>query len=516
MPKFSGGKTRPNVTSPMRTTGVQGTTYEGGLGFERDAKTELFLLAVTNMVKEDTFYEAASERDKRFKDLAHTVVAEDSAWVREFIPYLRNTMQMRSASIVLAAHYVHAKGEKSRQVVDSATSRADEPAEILAYWAQEYGKNFPQPLKRGVADAVERLYTERSALKYDGQSRAWRMGDVIDLVHPKPLTAEQSALYRYLLDTRHKRESTNTLDLPLIRAWQFANDIPVELRRARMLTHGIPQGMTWESLSGWLQGPMDAEAWETVIPQMGYMALLRNLRNFEDAGISKETVEYIHAKISDPDEVAKSRQFPIRFYSAWKATDSLLWSRELEYALDHSVSNVPKLEGRTLILVDVSGSMYDRMSSRSTVDRWELAAVFGAALAKANRGSSDLVAFSTDSYPIDPARSILQTVDKIRGIGGGGTDTWGAFNQHYNDHDRTIILTDEQAHPGNILRGQDRSAPIYTFNLAGYKMAHSEQGEKGSYVFGGLTDAGFVLLKAIDELQHGRWPWELDSGPERA
>lgn len=509
MAKFSGKVARPNVVSPMRTTGVVGKTYEGGVGYERDAKTELFLLAVTNMVGEDTFYEAAGQRDKRFKELAHTVTAEDSAWMRAFIPYLRNEMNMRSASIVLAAHYVHAKGENSRQVVASAMSRADEPAEILAFWAQEYGKNFPQPLKRGVADAVDRLYTERSALRYDGQSRAWRMGDVIDIVHPKPDTAEKSALYKYLIDVRHNREITDTTiyeALPLIGGYNIAQDIAVEHRREYLREGGIPKGMSWESLSGWLQGPMDAEAWEAVIPQMGYMALLRNLRNFEDAGISKEMTEFVRDKISNPEEVRKSRQFPIRFYSAWKATDSLMFARELEYALDHSLLNVPTFNDNTLILVDVSGSMYNSMSARSSVDRWEIAAVFGSALAIANKDRTDLVWFSTNSGTIEPARSILKTVEKFNNIGRGGTNTWQAVAKHYAGHDRIIILTDEQAHPSYGYGSY--SCPIYTFNLAGYKMGHAEQGEHGSYVFGGLSDAGFRMLKAIDELKHGTWPWE--------
>jgi len=463
------------------------------------------------MVAEDTFYESGKDRDLRFKELAHKVTDKDPGWIRSFIPYLRNVMQMRSASIVLAAHYVHAKGEKARGVVDSAMSRADEPAEILAYWSQEYGKNFPQPLKRGVADAVERLYTEYSALRYDGQSRAWRMGDVIDLVHPKPLTAEKSALYKYLLDTRHKREDIGTpSEIPMIRALKFANDIPVEARRESMLKNGIPQGMSWESLSGWLQGPMDAEAWENIIPQMGYMALLRNLRNFDEANISKESQNYIRSKLTNPEEVAKSRQFPIRFYSAWKATQSLSYAREIEEALDLSVKNIPTLDGRTLILVDVSGSMWAPISSRSTVQRYELAALFGSALALRNRGSSDLVWFSTNSSKIWPAHSVLKTIDKIVGNGGGGTATWQAVDTHYNHHDRIVIITDEQARASYGAR-REYGVPIYTFNLAGYKMAHNEQGEKGSYVFGGLTDAGFVLLKALDTLQTGVWPWDVDS-----
>lgn len=510
MAKFSGKAARPNVKSPMRTTGKTTTTYEGGLGYERDAKTQLFLLAVSNMVRQGTFYESATDRDNRFKALAQQVTVEDPQWVRDFIPYLRNTMQMRSASVVLAAHYTAAGGEKPRAVIDSAITRADEPAEFLAYWAQEYGKNFPMPVKRGVADAAVRLYNERNALKYDGQSRAWRMGDVIELTHAKPEAPWQSDLFKYLLDTRHKREDIKfTPNLAVIEDYVTAHEIPVEQRCEHMRKNGIPRGMTWESLSGWLQGPMDAEAWEAVIPQMGYMALLRNLRNFEAAGISQETTGYIRSKLSDPDEVAKSRQFPIRFYSAWKATDSLEWGRELEKALDLSLRNVPELSGRTLVMIDCSGSMNDRMSDRSENQRWEVASVFGTAFAKAQNGRADVYLYSNNVVPFDLSRSVLKSVDAIRHTPGlwGGTYTWGAVSTAYNGHDRVLILTDEQAHDrGGLMQTYGKA--IYTFNLAGYRAAHTMQGEKGSYVFGGLSDAGFVMLKAIDELKHGHWPWE--------
>jgi hypothetical protein len=176
-------------------------THEGGLGYARDAKSELFVLAVSNFVGERTFYESASDRDDRFEQLVAKVTGEDPDWARRLIPWLRNEAQMRSASLVAAAEYVRAGGELGRQVVSAALQRADEPAEMLAYWHQRHGRRVPKPLKRGVADAVVRLYNERSALKYDGRAKAWRMADVIELVHPEPKDAKQSTLFKYLLDT---------------------------------------------------------------------------------------------------------------------------------------------------------------------------------------------------------------------------------------------------------------------------------------------------------------------------
>ena len=88
---------------------------------------------------------------------------------------------MRSAAVVMAAEYVAAGGERGRSVIARALQRPDEPAEMLGYWLQTRGRNVPMPVKRGIADAVRRLYTERAALRYDGVSRRIRMADVIEL-----------------------------------------------------------------------------------------------------------------------------------------------------------------------------------------------------------------------------------------------------------------------------------------------------------------------------------------------
>src|SRR2546430_16641565 len=100
----------------------------------------------------------------------------------------------------MGGEYVGAGGPRGGLVIASACLRADEPAEILAYWTSRYGRNVPQPVKRGVADAATRLYTERAALRYDGTGRAWRLADVLELAHPKPADERQAALFRWLLD----------------------------------------------------------------------------------------------------------------------------------------------------------------------------------------------------------------------------------------------------------------------------------------------------------------------------
>ncbi|MEU6408906.1 LAGLIDADG family homing endonuclease [Microbispora sp. NPDC046933] len=285
MSKFNRSTTQAATTSPVITeTTPTGRTYEGAPGYIRDAKSELFLLAVSNMVGEDTFYEKAGDRDERFRALVHQVAVEDGDWVARFLPWLRGEANMRSAPIVAALEAVKARLAAglqggNRELVASVLQRADEPGEALAYWTSRYGRAVPKPVKRGIADAVQRLYTERSLAKYDSGARGFRFGDVIDLVHPTPAGDKrlwQGDLFAHALDRRHNRDKPIPASLRMLRARAELLALPLEERRA-VLT--VPErlaaaGMTWEALAGWLQGPMDAQAWSAVIPSMGYMACL--------------------------------------------------------------------------------------------------------------------------------------------------------------------------------------------------------------------------------------------------
>src|SRR5918995_947041 len=77
--------------SPVRSESTAtGRTFEGAPGYARDAKSELFLLAVTNMVGEHTFYEKAGDRDSRFAALVHQVAAGNPDWTAQFLAWLRS------------------------------------------------------------------------------------------------------------------------------------------------------------------------------------------------------------------------------------------------------------------------------------------------------------------------------------------------------------------------------------------------------------------------------------------
>lgn len=521
--KFNKPSTPTAATSPIRSERTpSGTTYEGAPGYARDAKSELFLLAVSNMVAEDTFYETANDRDNRFTELVSKVAVEDSTWLGNFLLWLRDEANMRTAPMVAALEAVRARlaaGEHTwnRQMIHMVLKRPDEPGEALAYWTSKYGKAIPMPIKRGIADAALRMYNERSLLRYDTASYAFRFGDVIDLTHPKPTATWQHDLFRHALDRRHNRDAAIPNTLSMLRTHAQLMETPVEQRREYLFNPGTfaLAGMSWESLAGWLQGPMDAAAWQAIIPTMGYMALLRNLRNFDEAGVHDAIAEQICKRISDPMAVRKSRQLPMRFLSAYRNAPSLRWGYALETALQHSLANVPELDGRTLILVDRSGSMGGRLSKRSDLSRADAAAIFGTALALRSE-SALLVQFGTNSAPIGYRRgdALLRVIDKFHSM--GGTRTAAAVQQWYAGQDRVVIVTDEQAHNSFGYFREERgdpasyvpaNVPVYTWNLAGYEYGHGPSGAN-RHTFGGLSDRSFSMIGLVEAGKNAHWPWE--------
>ena len=537
MSRFNTPDVRPAGTSPVTTTGVATRTAEGATGHLRNEKSELFLLAVSNLVGQDTFYESGGQRDDRYTQLIRQLAVSAPEWTAGLLGWLRDDGNMRTASLVGAAEFAKARLDakldgQSRQVIDSVLQRPDEPGELLAYWTSRYGRNLSKPVKRGIADAVQRLYSERALLKYDTDSKGYRFGDVLELVHAAPATDRrwQGDLFKHAIDRRHGRDTDIPARLSTLMARERLMATPVDQRRAVLRDH--PEvlndaGMTWEAVAGWLQGPMDARAWEAIIPSMGIMALCRNLRNFDEVGVSDEVAEQVAAKISDPEQVARSRMFPFRFWAAYKHAPSLRWAHPLEKALSASLSNVPALDGRTLILVDRSPSMFPgyafSTANKSDITLAEQAAVFGAALAL-RAANPTLVEFGMRSNPVPVPKggSVLRLVEQFKMI--DGTDIPSAVKAHYQGHDRVVIVTDEQTrpgwlpsnawgHPGSMRETQiddliPRHVPVYMWNMAGYKAGAMASGNGNRHTLGGLTDSAFRLIPLLDAGRNASWPWE--------
>jgi hypothetical protein len=533
MAKFNVLKRQPAATGPIVAERVaSGTTYESGAGYAHDAKSELFLLAVANFVGEDTFYEKASDRDTRYADLVRTVAAADPDWMRRFVRWLRTGANMRSAAVVAgleAARALLAAGVPGgRGIVADSMARADEPGEALAYWTSRYGRAIPKPVKRGIADAALRLYAEYPLLRYDTGSHGVRFADVIELTHPGDRRgsaqggrwqgAWQRDLFAYAIDRRHNRDSAAPQTLTMVRANAALRELAEGDPQAMLDTERLrAAGMTWEDVLSLVGSKVaKAQLWEALIPVMGLMALARNLRNFDEAGVSDAAADKVIARFTDPAQVAKSRMLPYRWLAAYEQAPSLRWAHALNQALQASLAHLPALPGRSLILVDTSASMSSGgFSARSAMTPVKAAAVFGVALAA--RGEAvDLHGFADGVFrhEVRKGASVIREVDRFvkrTGEVGHGTRIADSIRATFHGQERVFVISDMQtfapAHGGDVTDVVARRVPLYGFNLGGYKHTAFDAGTRNRYELGGLTDATFRMIPLIEAGRNADWPF---------
>lgn len=510
---------------PITTTGLTATTHEGGAGSVRDGRSELFLAAVSSF-NEDQFYENAGQRLARMQPLIATLAVHDPTWLLNLVRWLRTTAHLRAVPTAIAAdaiHYRLAGGFHggNREFVTAAVQRADEAPEFLAYWVSQHGRKIPSSVKRGLADVMNGL-NEYGWLKWKGKGKRgnFSLGDVLNLTHAKPADGYREALFEAVIADAYGRDpSVLALEvLPMVNARQVWGRLDVGQKREMLHDERFVReaGITHEVAAGAL-GRLTATDWKALIPTMGFQALLMNLRRFDEAGIDAWTRTVVQTRLRDPEQVRKSKMYPIRFLTAYRNAP-LEYAGDLERAANLVLDNVPSLPGQSLILVDRSGSMDHLLSAKGTLKRIDAANVFGAALAL-RAENADLVAFGTSSQvvPFRAGESLLRLADQPANM--GGTNTQTAVSHHYRNHNRVIVITDEQytgnrywgygreEQPGGVFASVPKSVPCFTWNVAGYQFGHDEDGAK-RFTFGGLSDVGMDLIVPLERGISQRWPWE--------
>jgi hypothetical protein len=184
--------------------------------------------------------------------------------------------------------------------------------------------------------------------------------------------------------------------------------------------------------------------------KIGGLAMLRNIRNMREAGVDKKVIE------KGLSELKSSMLLPMNFLQA--ADNNPEFKRQIEDAMIESYKSLPKLPGRTLFIVDVSGSMYSPYSSKSKYNRLDAAAVM--AMLAANQcedfelvctAGSDYTRIHKSEHIKYPSKG-FDLIDQIKGtynrLGGGGIFTrqcleWCKANVSSN-FDRIIIFSDSQ------------------------------------------------------------------------
>ena len=395
--------------SPRPT--IRTTNREGHVAYSMSDKSKLITQVLTSFFNEEKFY---GDNSDDILETLDRVIKADPEFVSNLAVFARREFNMRSISHVLTAHLAHEPEGKPfvRQTVKGVAVRADDITEIMSYYLATFGKPIPNSLKKGIGDVLKTL-DEYSLAKYKGDSKSVKMRDLLCLCRPKPETAAQAALWKRCIEG----------------------------------TMAIPE--TWETqLSA--RGNKK-EVWEDLIrgKKLGYMAMMRNLRNIIKA--DPENLNDVYDKLRDPVAVKNSKQLPFRFLSAYKAlqNESLGTSKTydvLEDALEASISNLPKIPGKTVIAIDISGSMSDPVSAKSDVRCYEIAMLLGLI---ANRICDDAVVYTfndgVSNVTVSRRISILNEVSKSRCRGGTYMELpFNAMIQQKIKADRIIILSDNE------------------------------------------------------------------------
>jgi hypothetical protein len=387
----------------------------------RNISTELQLRrsVLACLLWESQFYEDGVEIAGRIAELVPRVAAEK---VAALAVEAREQMKLRHVPLLLVREMARHKTHRAlvSETLARVIQRADELAEFVAIYWKDGRVPLSGQVKKGLAAAFPK-FDEYQLAKYDC-SGPIKLRDVLFLCHAKPRDAMQAALWKRLV-----WEKLSTPD-------------------------------TWEvTLSS---GSDKREAWERLLRErkLGALALLRNLRNMRDAGVDESLV------LAALGEMNTARVLPFRFLAA--ARYAPRWEETLEQAMLKSVANAEKLSGKTIVLVDISGSMTAPLSRRSEMQRTD--AAYGLAVMLREIGDKVAVySFSNELVEV-PARRGFALRDAIDVSQKHGATYLGKAVEklnHKERYDRLIVITDEQAHdtvPSPKAKG-------YLINVASYK-----------------------------------------------
>ena len=396
-------------------TTIKTVNKDGHVAYSMTDKSKLVTQVLCSFINEQKFY---GDNTAEMQETIKNVIKEDPGFVSKLAVFARREFNMRSVSHVLAAYIAHEPEGKpyARETIRGITLRGDDVTELMSFYLATFGKPVPNAMKKGIADVLG-TFDEYTLAKYKGDGKSVKMKDLVQICHPRPKTPAQEALYKRCLEG----------------------------------TLAIPE--TWETEIS--KCGNNAEAWEKLIAdgKLNYMSALRNLRNLLNA--SPKNIEEVYRKLENPEAVRKSRQLPFRFLSAYKSVlDGQYKARVLdvlENAVDASVDNLPKIPGKTVIAIDVSGSMSSAVSSKSDVRCSEIAMLIGLI---ANRICDEamVVTFENRIEVLNvPRRNGLLYSTVRHASHGGGTDMGLPFQYMIRANvkaDRVIVISDNMCNSG--------------------------------------------------------------------
>jgi len=414
--------------------------------YQKTASEELFSILVSSFLNGDTFYEKEKDKTERIKDLVEQLNSKEQRKFMIGLTYLTRKLGNRSTFHYITALIGQKVKDESRAIknmIKFGTERPDDLTEIAAAWASEFGKTekhslktkkgkinslagaeyaapslrgIPRTLRNGIAKAIEK-FDAYQLTKYKGTKKTIKLRDLVCIAHPKKCKAGSVVIKQLLDDT-------------------------------------LPPAETWETKisSAGKDEKIKKENWEALLREkkIGYMALLRNIRNFVKSNIDENLWL---PDLIDEKKILSSKQFPFRFLSAYKAVQGIdgIQNKSILKGLNKAIGiacqNIPEMNGKTAIAVDLSGSMASAPSKKSTLSMMEIGASFGAMLYERSKNVV-IYGFGNKQKQIklDPTSGILFNAEKITGTDvGWSTNAYLVIEDmiiNKIDVDRIVFFTD--------------------------------------------------------------------------
>ena len=477
--------------------------HEGERAYVLLDELELYSAVVTSMLS-DTFYEGAKGRVERIAQLVRKV---DPEFVAKLAVYARTEMNLRSVPMLLVVELarVHSGDNLVARTVERVVQRADEITELLACYQWRNAREGVKKLSRvsnqilkGLRAAFNR-FEEYQFAKYNRSGADVKLRDALFLVHPKAKDAAQQEIFDKIVTDSLKTPYTWETELSALGQTMFADEAE--------------------------KNAAFAAKWEELVAsrKMGYMAMLRNLRNILTAGAGRQTVEAACDFIGDAERVRNSKQLPFRFLAAYRETkdvnspDTQRVVDALESAALASAANINGFDADTSVLLacDVSGSMFSPISPKSKVMNYDIGLLL--AMLLRNRCTNVIAGMFGDTWKTIaiPGKGILSAVDAMyRREGEVGYSTNGYLVIDYLvknriQMDKVMVFTDCQMWDSrngdrHIRKSWEKyakmypGAKLYLFDMAGYGQAPLRLEEDGVTLIAGWSDKVFDILEAVE------------------
>ena len=478
--------------------------HEGEKAYKMTPEMELYTAVVTSALS-DKFYESNDERMERIAALIRQV---DPQFVAKLAVYTRTQMNLRSIPMLLIVELakIHNGDSLVRHTIEQCVLRADEIMELLMCYqlrnSEGKGVKKLSKLSRQVQEGLKSAFNrfdEYQFAKYNRSNLEVKLRDALFIVHPKAESEAQQAIFDKIV--------SDSLQTPY--TWETQLSEFGQKSFASQEEKGAAAKALWDEL-------IDSG-------KLGYMALLRNLRNILEVKVSPAHIEKVASIISDPVKVENSKQLPFRFLAAYKELMEVKSSHTsliLSALEDAAKASVVSLQGfgidtDVLVAADVSGSMFQSVSAKSSVMLYDIGILLSMLLKSKCKSVVSGMFGNTWKVLNLPADNILaNTIEMKHREGEVGYCTNGHTVIDYlveNDikMDKVMIFTDLQMwdntyHRLSIGKSWDEyrkkypEAKLYLFDLSGYGQTPIRQEKKNVHLISGWSEKVFDVLEALE------------------